>query len=203
MGRPSLLPSQPHQPGPAPVSAISFVCAYVLVFTHPVAAVLLGMDRRHDAAARPAISSSSPGTTTTINKATHEYKEDVKVGYNLRRKVVLMGIWALSPVALYFDPTLFGIFNAPADIHEFLNNLALTWIALAHRRPAVPHRAPVLPQGRADRARVVHEDPHRPLPRHQALPQGAPLSPARRADRPEARPAPALIGERSDRGGST
>jgi hypothetical protein len=54
----------------------------------------------------------------------------VKVGYNLRRKVVLMGIWGLSPVALYFDPTLFGTFNAPANIHELLNNLALMWIAI-------------------------------------------------------------------------
>ena len=64
-----------------------------------------------------------------MNNATHEYKEDVKVGYNLRRKVVLMGVWALSPLALYFT-TLLGIFNAPADIHEFLNSLALMWIAI-------------------------------------------------------------------------
>jgi hypothetical protein len=38
--------------------------------------------------------------------ATHEYKEEIKVGYNLRRKVVLLTIWALSPLPLYFDPTL-------------------------------------------------------------------------------------------------
>ena len=31
------------------------------------------------------------------NQATHEYKEQIKVGYNLRRKVILMMIWALSP----------------------------------------------------------------------------------------------------------
>jgi len=33
------------------------------------------------------------------------YKEEVKVGYNLRRKVVLLSIWALSPLPLYFKPT--------------------------------------------------------------------------------------------------
>jgi hypothetical protein len=42
-----------------------------------------------------------------------------------------MGIWALSPVVLHFDPTLFGIFQTPGDWREFLNNLALTWIAIA------------------------------------------------------------------------
>ena len=112
------------------VSAISFVCAYVLVFTHPVAAVLLGwvvgMTSR-----QAGHFFFEPKDYDHVNEATHEYKEDVKVGYNLRRKVVLMGLWALSPVALYLDPTLSGIFAAPADIHGFLNNLALTWIALA------------------------------------------------------------------------
>ena len=34
-----------------------------------------------------------------VNQATHEHKEEIKVGYNLRRKVVLLAIWALSPLA--------------------------------------------------------------------------------------------------------
>jgi hypothetical protein len=111
------------------VSAISFVCAYVLVWTHPIAAILLawlfGMTSR-----QIGHFFFEPRDYDQINKATHEYKEDVKVGYNLQRKVVLMGIWALSPIALYFDPTLLGVFSAPADIHEWLNSLALTWIAI-------------------------------------------------------------------------
>jgi hypothetical protein len=111
------------------ISAISFVCAYVLVWTHPIAAILLawlvGMTSR-----QIGHFFFEPRDYDQVNKATHEYKEDVKVGYNLQRKVVLMGLWALSPVALYLDPTLFGIFSAPADIHEFLNNLALMWIAI-------------------------------------------------------------------------
>jgi hypothetical protein len=111
------------------VSAISFVCAYVLVFTHPIAAILLAW--------LVAMTSRQfghfffePRDYDNVNEATHEYKEDVKVGYNLQRKVALMGIWALSPIALYIDPMLLGIFNAPADIHELLNNLALMWIAI-------------------------------------------------------------------------
>jgi hypothetical protein len=111
------------------LSAISFVCAYVLVFTHPIAAILLawlvGMTSR-----QIGHFFFEPRDYDHVNQATHEYKEDVKVGYNLRRKVVLMGIWALSPLALHFDPTLLGVFKVPADIHEFLNNLALMWIAI-------------------------------------------------------------------------
>jgi hypothetical protein len=111
-------------------SAISFVCAYVLVFTHPMVAVLLGwivgMCSR-----QAGHFFFEPKDYDEVNKATHQFKEDVKVGYNLRRKVVLMGLWALSPVVLYFWPTLFGIFSPPADLGEFLNNLALAWITIA------------------------------------------------------------------------
>ena len=46
-----------------------------------------------------------------VNQATHEHKEDIKVGYNLRRKIVLLAIWALSPRAVV-RPTLFGVFPA-------------------------------------------------------------------------------------------
>jgi hypothetical protein len=111
-------------------SAISFVCAYVLVFTHPMVAILLGwivgMCSR-----QAGHFFFEPKDYDHVNQATHAFKEDVKVGYNLRRKVVLMGLWALSPAVLYVWPTLFGIFEQPADLGAFLNNLALTWIALA------------------------------------------------------------------------
>jgi Protein of unknown function (DUF962) len=111
------------------VSAISFVCSYILVFTNPVAAVLLawlvGMTSR-----QAGHFFFEPRDYDHINQATHEHKEDVKIGYNLRRKVVLMGIWALSPLALYFDPTLFGIFEPHADIPTFVHHVALMWITI-------------------------------------------------------------------------
>ena len=40
-----------------------------------------------------------PRDYDVVNQATHEHKEEIKVGYNLQRKVVLMSIWALSPLA--------------------------------------------------------------------------------------------------------
>jgi Protein of unknown function (DUF962) len=111
------------------VSAISFVCAYIIVWKYPVAAVLLawlvGMTTR-----QIGHFFFEPKDYDRVNEATHEYKEEVKVGYNLRRKVVLMGIWALSPLALYFDPTLFGIFEPHTDISSFIHHVALMWITI-------------------------------------------------------------------------
>jgi len=34
-----------------------------------------------------------PQTYNAVNRATHQYKERVKVGYNLQRKVVLHAVW--------------------------------------------------------------------------------------------------------------
>jgi hypothetical protein len=112
------------------VSAISFVCAYVLVFTDPVAAALAGW-----VAAMTTRQIGhfffEPKGYDEVNQATHEYKEEIKVGYNLQRKVVLMSIWALSPVVLYLNPTLFGIFEPAATIGEFVRHVSLVWLFLA------------------------------------------------------------------------
>jgi hypothetical protein len=87
------------------VSAVSFLCAYALVFTSPVAAALVGwllaMVSR-----QVGHFFFEPKGYDELNQATHEYKEQIKVGYNLRRKAVLLAIWGLSPLALYWNPTL-------------------------------------------------------------------------------------------------
>ncbi|HET7154276.1 MAG TPA: Mpo1-like protein, partial [Hyphomicrobiaceae bacterium] len=109
------------------VSAISFVCSYILVFSNPVAAVLLawivGMSTR-----QAGHFFFEPRAYDTVNHATHEHKEDIKLGYNLQRKVVLMAIWALSPLVLYFNPGLFGLFEPHTDIPTFVHHVALIWI---------------------------------------------------------------------------
>src|SRR3954465_14181481 len=92
------------------VSALSFLFAYVWLFVDPMVSALVGwpgsMTPPH--AGRFFF---RPHRHDPINQATHEHKEEIKVGYNLRRKVVLMSIWALSPVVLLVDPTLFGLFE--------------------------------------------------------------------------------------------
>jgi len=109
------------------VSALSFLSAYVLIFVDPAAAVLIGW--------LVAMTSRQighfffePKGYDEVNQATHEYKEEVKVGYNLQRKVVLMTIWALSPLPLFFDPTLFGIFDAPLGVADFVRHVAKVWL---------------------------------------------------------------------------
>jgi hypothetical protein len=108
------------------VSAVSFLCAYMLLFTDPAAAALVGW-----LVAMTSRQSGhfffEPKGYDEINQATHEYKEEIKVGYNLKRKVVLLSIWALSPLVLYFDPTLFGIFEHP---ESYVRNTGLIWLAL-------------------------------------------------------------------------
>jgi hypothetical protein len=65
-----------------------------------------------------------------VNQATHEYKEEIKVGYNLQRKIVLLAIWALSPIALWVDPTCFGLIEPHTDGASFVRDMAMIWIAL-------------------------------------------------------------------------
>jgi uncharacterized membrane protein len=65
-----------------------------------------------------------------INQATHEHKEEIKVGYNLQRKVVLMAIWALSPLVLLADPTLFGLFAPWETIADFTRQVAKIWLVV-------------------------------------------------------------------------
>ena len=111
------------------LSAISFVCAYVLVFFNPMAAILvawlIGMTSR-----QIGHFFFEPRDYDVVNNASHEHKEEIKVGYNLQRKVVLMSIWALSPIALWLDPTLFGIFTPHADTAEFIRHMAQMWLVI-------------------------------------------------------------------------
>jgi hypothetical protein len=111
------------------VSAFSFLVAYALVFVDPVAATLVGwlvsMSTR-----QAGHFFFEPKGYDHVNRATHEYKEEIKVGYNLHRKIVLMAIWALSPLVLLLDPTLFGTFvpwTSPAD---FMRQVAKIWLAI-------------------------------------------------------------------------
>jgi hypothetical protein len=64
----------------------------------------------------------------SVNDATHEYKEEVKVGYNLRRKAVLLSIWALSPLPLYFKPTFFGMISPWESALGFLHQIGMCWL---------------------------------------------------------------------------
>src|SRR6195256_2420253 len=111
------------------VSAISFLCAYVLMFKDPALAALVGwlvaMVTRQTGHLF-----FEPKGYDEVNQATHEHKEEIKVGYNLQRKAVLLTIWALSPLPLYFDPTLLGIFTPHTGSLEFVRHVGLIWLVV-------------------------------------------------------------------------
>jgi hypothetical protein len=111
------------------LSAVSFVCAYALLFKDPALAALLAW----------LVSMTSrqighlvfePRTYDTVNQATHEYKEEIKVGYNLRRKIVLMSVWALSPLLLVIDPTALGLCVPATTAMAFARHVGMLWLAI-------------------------------------------------------------------------
>lgn len=71
-----------------------------------------------------------PEDYDTANHATHEYKESIKVGYNLHRKVVLLSIWAASPLLLYLDPDMLGALDPHTDIQGYIYNLSVLWLCI-------------------------------------------------------------------------
>ncbi len=112
------------------VSAISFLFSYVMIFKDPAISALAGwlvaMTTRQSGHFF-----FEPRDYDVVNHASHEHKEEIKVGYNLRRKVVLLAIWALSPLPLYFDPTFFGIFTPAAGTAGFIRRMAEIWLVIS------------------------------------------------------------------------
>jgi hypothetical protein len=111
------------------LSALSFLTAYVLLFVNPAAAALLGW-----LVAMVARQSGhfffEPRGYDEVNHATDEFKEEIKVGYNIRRKIVLLAIWILSPLLLMVSPTLFGLITAAAGPTEFIRQVGWVWLAV-------------------------------------------------------------------------
>lgn len=112
------------------LSALCFLTAYVMLPENPVVAAFLGW-----ICAMPARQLGhfffEPKEYDEINRASHEHKEDIKVGYNLSRKIVLLSIWALSPLFLLWQPTLFGTIEPYANGYGFVEDVAVMWLVVA------------------------------------------------------------------------
>jgi hypothetical protein len=65
-----------------------------------------------------------------VNNVTFKHKEEVKVGYNLQRKVVLLAVWLSVPTTLWLSPTFLGLFSA-SDGRSFADHLGILWLALS------------------------------------------------------------------------
>ena len=111
------------------VSALTFLTAYGAVFFSPAWAALIGwlvaMVTR-----QCGHFFFEPKGYDEVNQATHAYKESIKVGYNLRRKLVLLSVWALSPLVLWLDPTVFGLYRPTSVPGAFLTHLGQLWLSV-------------------------------------------------------------------------
>lgn len=111
------------------ISAISFVVAYAFLFIDPVISALIAwlvsMTTRQSGHFF-----FEPLGYDEINQATQEHKEEIKVGYNLNRKVVLLSIWAILPMVLYVEPGLFGMIEPWDTLTEWVRQVGASWLIL-------------------------------------------------------------------------
>jgi hypothetical protein len=109
------------------ISAISFLVAYALVLFDPATAALVAwlfsMTTRQSGHFF-----FEPLGFDEVNQATHEHKEAIKVGYNLRRKLVLLAIWAAAPLALWLEPSFFGQLMPATSVESFMHNTGMLWL---------------------------------------------------------------------------
>ena len=111
------------------LSALSFLVAYALLFVDPSMAALVAW-----MISMPSRQAGhfffEPKGYDEVNQATHEHKEEIKVGYNLRRKAVLMSLWAAIPLLLFLNRGFFGVFAPSTSWTAYLHDLGMLWLAL-------------------------------------------------------------------------
>jgi len=111
------------------ISAISFLVAYMLLFVNPAAAGavgwLVGMVTRQSGHIF-----FEPRGYDNINEATDAHKESIKVGYNMRRKAILISVWLLLPALLYVSPSFFGLIQPAVGLEGWAHDVGLMWLAL-------------------------------------------------------------------------
>jgi hypothetical protein len=109
------------------ISAVSFLIAYGFLFINPAVAALIAwlvsMITRQSGHFF-----FEPKGYDVVNQATHEFKEEIKVGYNLKRKVVLMAVWAVAPLLVHLVPGLFGLLTPQTNLNEFVLNVGWVWL---------------------------------------------------------------------------
>lgn len=112
------------------LSAAGFLVAYSMIFSDPAMAAIIGwvwsMGTRQSGHFF-----FEPQGYDKVNQATNEYKEAIKVGYNLNRKVILISIWLLSPFLLLVSPTLFGLMTPADTIKQTMDQIGMIWLFVA------------------------------------------------------------------------
>ena len=111
------------------LSALSFIVAYVYLFIDPVISAyiawLFAMTTR-----QAGHFFFEPKDYDTYNQATQDHKEAIKIGYNLKRKRVLIACWLAVPVLAYFDAALFNFVMPDAAPDTLLDRIGWGWLWL-------------------------------------------------------------------------
>lgn len=111
------------------LSACCFLASYVLAFTEPALAAMVGwllaMTLR-----QAGHFFFEPRGYDHVNRATFEHKEEIKVGYNLQRKVILLTIWAAIPVVVWLDPSVMGLLSPADGLGGMVRTVGLLWFWL-------------------------------------------------------------------------
>jgi hypothetical protein len=111
------------------LSALCFIVAYGLLFIDPAWSALLAwgvsMTTRQSGHFF-----FEPRGFDAVNGVTDEYKEAVKIGYNIRRKIVLMAAWAGIPLMLWFSPSLGGLIEPAVGMRDYLHDVGMAWLLL-------------------------------------------------------------------------
>lgn len=111
-------------------SSIIFAISYVWLFFDPVMAMLFGW-LVGQIPRQCGHFFFEPKGYDEVNQATHAYKESIKPGYNLQRKLIMLSIWIGGSIALYLQPSLWGLLSEEQVTMGFEHNLGMYWLAVA------------------------------------------------------------------------
>jgi len=112
------------------LSACCFLTTYVLIPINPIAAAVFGWV----IAMWPRQIGHfffEPKGFDQINGVTFEHKEEIKVGFNLERKVILFVVWSSVPLLLRLSPALSHAVETATGFHSYAQQLGVLWLALA------------------------------------------------------------------------
>jgi hypothetical protein len=111
------------------LSALCFLISYALLFVNPAWAALLAW-LVSMTARQSGHFFFEPLGYDHVNEATNEFKEEIKVGFNLRRKVILLSIWVLLPLVIYYFPGSFDVVPTHETWVEFSEAVGYSWLVL-------------------------------------------------------------------------
>jgi len=111
------------------ISASSFLVAYVYLFINPVISAyiawLIAMTTR-----QIGHFFFEPDGYDEYNQATFEYKEKIKIGFNLNRKRVLLAVWLSVPALAFIDAANFNLIMPDTSSDTLFNRIGWGWLWL-------------------------------------------------------------------------